>query len=207
MVQTDYHRVRARFEESYSAGTTSKGLSTKRIAQLAYRLRQGNVQTVSDLGAGNGEISIELAKRGFSVTAYDISETALDVLQQNATTKRVAINTRLQNIANIASLPTEPQGAFICINTFPFLKSEDRSALANYMRTHTLPNGYVAITGWKEDDEHPAGIDIQKELITPFGPWTIHHFSEEGGTLKDGTKVTKLEFLVQNRKPISHSFC
>lgn len=61
---------------------------------LQHALRQELLNTkVLELGAGNGLISIALAKRGALVTASDINKTALAALNDNARANGVSVET------------------------------------------------------------------------------------------------------------------
>lgn len=49
---------------------------------------------VADIGAGTGDVAIGLAKRGFNVTAFDISSIALEILSIKAKGLGVSIKTQ-----------------------------------------------------------------------------------------------------------------
>ncbi len=58
-------------------------------ARLAERL---GVQRILELGAGNGRVSVPLARRGFEVTALEPSTAMLNLAQAYATREQVQIN-------------------------------------------------------------------------------------------------------------------
>ena len=54
--------------------------------------------TVIDLGAGTAVLSIELAKKGYTVTATDISKEMLEVAYNNAVVEKCHVNFYLHDI-------------------------------------------------------------------------------------------------------------
>ncbi|MFK5884070.1 MAG: class I SAM-dependent methyltransferase [Candidatus Izemoplasma sp.] len=79
--------------------------------------------TVIDLGAGTAVLSTRLAKKGYTVTATDISKEMLEVAYNNAVTSKVHINFYLHDIL-------EPLNNFydvvvLSMDVVNYLKTED----------------------------------------------------------------------------------
>lgn len=76
---------------------------------LARVLDGGEVKgpKVLDIGCGPGDLAIALARRGFDVTAVDISHVAIDMARDKAAAEGLAVHFEVQNAARL-SLPSAP---------------------------------------------------------------------------------------------------
>ncbi|KGX93558.1 methyltransferase [Pontibacillus halophilus JSM 076056 = DSM 19796] len=63
--------------------------------------KEGSTKDVIDLGCGTGEITLQLAKKGFTMTGVDLSEAMLTIAQQKATKARQSIQWVAQDITAI----------------------------------------------------------------------------------------------------------
>jgi 2-polyprenyl-3-methyl-5-hydroxy-6-metoxy-1,4-benzoquinol methylase len=80
----------------YYGEFVDKELNNYYLSQID-RSFQGN-GVVIDLGCGTGELAVELAKRGYYVTATDLSETMLEYANNNAVLSGVSIQFYVHNI-------------------------------------------------------------------------------------------------------------
>ena len=71
-------------------------------------------QTILDLGAGTGRLSIPLAKKGFHVIAVEPSTSMADVIQRKMLDQKVEID---MHISDIASFSSRKVDAAICVFT------------------------------------------------------------------------------------------
>src|SRR6185437_13606586 len=60
----------------------------------------GAARTALDIGSGSGRNTLYLARRGYRVTAVDLSQVGLDLTAQQARAGRLAVHTVRQNINN-----------------------------------------------------------------------------------------------------------
>ena len=80
---------------AYYDNFVDEGLIDIYIEQILKYNKSGNV---ADLGCGTGPLSIRLAKKGFDVTATDISERMLEIAYNNSVIEEVNVNFSKHNI-------------------------------------------------------------------------------------------------------------
>ena len=103
--------------------------------------------TVLDLMCGYGRHALELARRGYHVTAIDNLQTYIDEIQTTATTENLPV-------AAIASgalqAPLEQTyKAILCMgNSFAFFDRTDALALLNKVSSHLASGGTFIINTW-----------------------------------------------------------
>ena len=96
------------------------------IAYLSERWQSKQYSNFLDLGSGLGRHSIYMAKKNFTVTAMDISDYGIDLLQSWANSENVNVSC---NVANMLDLPYKDH-SFDCI-------------LAYNVIYHTDTNGFL----------------------------------------------------------------
>ena len=143
---------------------------------------------VADIGAGTGDVAVALAKRGFNVTAFDISSVALDLASVKAKEAGVGIYTQEADI-NAPDFGDAYQGAFDLI----FLKiaiafASNKTDVVQCLCSMLRPKGAVVIitpilVPGGEYDERQKGIsvlrsDLEDVLEKNFGKVKI--ISEQG---------------------------
>ncbi|QRP43187.1 bifunctional 2-polyprenyl-6-hydroxyphenol methylase/3-demethylubiquinol 3-O-methyltransferase UbiG [Amycolatopsis sp. FDAARGOS 1241] len=124
-----------------------------------------------DVGCGEGADAVWLARRGWRVTAVDVSETALrrgvrsgrDVAERIAWTRADLSSTAM------------PAGAFelVSVQYFP-LRKQDEGALDRLLAT-VAPGGTLLVTGHDPEDE---GVDYgdyyrPDEIARRLAGWTV----------------------------------
>ncbi len=96
------------------------------IAYLSERWQEKNFCNFLDLGSGLGRHSVYMAKKGFAVTAMDISDYGIDYLKSRAKKENVNLSC---SVADMHNLPYD-DNSFDCI-------------LAYHVIYHTDTNGFV----------------------------------------------------------------
>jgi tellurite methyltransferase len=131
-----------------------------------------------DLACGTGTNSIELARCGLEVYAWDISDVALNNLGQNATAAKIQI---ISEQRDICARPPEPD-RFDVILVSHFLDRKIIPHIIDALRTDGLLY-YQTWTRDKQDDAGPANQDYllaRNELLTLFKQLAIVAYREDG---------------------------
>lgn len=142
--------------------------------------------SVLDLGCGEGQNAVYLAKHGFCVTAADLSEKGIDRLKNLAKTRKVNINTCVCDAVNFIKNSSE-YNAIICANLFQFIPSDRISEFINNIREKTSINGYNVIASFVAENEVQKQKAISQgrylfdkdELKSFYSNWQIIEYSEK----------------------------
>ena len=131
-----------------------------------------------DLACGRGANAICLAENGLTVTAWDISSSALEYLSHNAKEKGLTVNFEARDISK---LPPEAD-SFDVIVVSRFLDRniipDIRNAIKSYglIFYQTFINDKVNGTG----PDNPDYLLDKNELLFFFKDWKIIFYREEG---------------------------
>ena len=144
--------------------------------------------TALDLACGLGAGALYLAKRGLTTTAWDISPVAIDALQNQALTERLAVNAEVRDLS-VEPLPVK---RFDLIYVANFLERSLCADIENALR----PDGVLVYQTWvlgKVTDEGPSNPDFllaENELLGLFPNLTVRYFRDEGclGDLDQGDR-------------------
>lgn len=131
------------FEERYRTGNLPWDTG-KRDKNLEQVIKEYSISPcpVLELGAGTASDSIWLAKKGFKVTAIDVSPTAINIARKKA----ADANVRIEFITADVLKDKIPPGPFDfvfdrgCFHTFEL--PEERLCLAKIIWNHLKPEGY-----------------------------------------------------------------
>jgi ubiquinone/menaquinone biosynthesis C-methylase UbiE len=119
---------------------------------VALRWRTKNFTNVLDLGCGIGRNAIYMAKIGFSVSAFDLSEDGLSQLKKDAETENVKIDLKL---GDMLTLPYEPE-YFDCLLAFHSIYHTDYDGLTRVISEIsrvTKKDGQIFITLNSKDSD------------------------------------------------------
>lgn len=126
------------------------------LIALAEHLEPG---TALDLGCGEGADAIWLARRGWDVTAVDISAVALDRAHEAAATAGVDVDWVRVEVPNEA-LPTGPFDLVIAM--YPALRRTRGDDAIQAILDTVAPGGTLLVVHHAlgdSDDHHPSGFD------------------------------------------------
>ncbi|QBI54341.1 SAM-dependent methyltransferase [Streptomonospora litoralis] len=149
----------------------------------------GGVQpgTALDLGCGEGGDAVWLARRGWRVTAVDISEVALQRARDGAARSGVAdrVDTRRHDLAE-----SFPQGSFDLVSAC-FLHSREDMPRERILRTaasRVAPGGLLLVVGhaghahWEQEAEQqvalPTPPQVLEALHLPQQEWQVQRAEE-----------------------------
>jgi SAM-dependent methyltransferase len=127
-------------------GSYAADLALWRELAAAASAEQGTAGAVLDVGAGSGRVTLELARRGHSVTALDLDERLLVALRQRAV--RLGVSGVETVCADARTLALERQDFPLCIVPMQTIQllggSSARCAFFERARTHLAPDGVLA---------------------------------------------------------------
>jgi 2-polyprenyl-3-methyl-5-hydroxy-6-metoxy-1,4-benzoquinol methylase len=158
------------WEDFYSGERLWSGNPNASLVDEVADLRPG---TALDLGCGEGGDAIWLAAQGWSVTAADISQTALDIAARHAEEAGVTVRWERHDLA-----VSQPAGSFDLVTT-SFLHSKVELPRARILRAAAgavAPGGTLLIIGHAPSAEHQhadlpgpdevvAELDLDYELV------------------------------------------
>jgi SAM-dependent methyltransferase len=159
------------------------------LIQCSQKYLAGDAKRVVEPGCGGGRLVVALAARGYDVTGYDLSNTAIDFLQQRLDTEGLQAHAVVADMQSfVASPPVDI--AINTVSTFRHLLTE-QAALAHLrvMAESIRPAGLYII------GMHllPPDADLEDEEL-----WTAQDDSVKVKmrlTVLDGSRETRQETL------------
>jgi len=164
--------TRAFWEDFYGGERRWSGKPNASLVDEVAELEPG---TALDLGCGEGGDAIWLAAQGWTVTATDISQTALDIAARHAAEAGVAVNWERHDLAE-----SQPAGRFDLVTT-SFLHSKVELPRAQILRAAAeavASGGTLLIIGHAPSAEHhhadlPGLDEVVAELGLPEDRWEL----------------------------------
>jgi 2-polyprenyl-3-methyl-5-hydroxy-6-metoxy-1,4-benzoquinol methylase len=95
---------------------------------------------ILDIGCGTGRHSIELAKRGYSLTGIDLSESLLKKAREKATEQKLQINFQMYDARNLPFSNEFDLAIMLCEGAFPLMETDE-------MNYTILQNAAKSLTG------------------------------------------------------------
>jgi 2-polyprenyl-3-methyl-5-hydroxy-6-metoxy-1,4-benzoquinol methylase len=93
---------------------------------------------ILDIGCGTGRHSIELAKRGYSLTGIDLSESQLNRAREKALEQNLTINFQKHDARNLPFTNEFNLAIMLCEGAFPLMETDE-------MNFHILQNAANAL--------------------------------------------------------------
>lgn len=142
---------------------------------------------VLDVGVGQGRNALPLARRGCEVLGLDLSQEAVDQVNDAAAKEKLPLEARLQDF-----MIYEPERAFdvvLCFGLMPELDLRGCASLVGRLHHWTRPGGVLFMTAWNTGD---PSFEICQEDWQRRSSRTFRHpedgrsrlFLEEGEILK-----------------------
>jgi ubiquinone/menaquinone biosynthesis C-methylase UbiE len=131
----------------YARNTARDMARFTEVARLvAGRVRPGGA--VLEVAPGPGYLSIEIARRGYEVTALDISRSFVRIAGENAAREGVAVSVRL---GNAAAMPFAAESFDFVVCTAAFKNFSEPIAAINEMHRVLKPGGEALIIDLRKD--------------------------------------------------------
>jgi 2-polyprenyl-3-methyl-5-hydroxy-6-metoxy-1,4-benzoquinol methylase len=80
---------------------------------------------ILDVGCGTGRHSIELSKRGYSVTGIDLSDSQLTIAREKATKENLRIDFQKQDARNLTFNKEFDAAIMLCEGGFPLMETDE----------------------------------------------------------------------------------
>jgi len=159
------------FVERYATGNTPWDSGTPSTEMLRV-LKTGKLtgSTVLDFGCGTGTNAIELARRGFRVTATDIVSQAIQLARDKAHEAAVQVDFRVAD-----SLRDDPGGPYDILfdrGVYHCLRTVDLKAFQEFLKRATRTGSWwLSLAGnSKEDTEPGPPVVSEQEIRAELGP-------------------------------------
>jgi SAM-dependent methyltransferase len=161
------------WEDFYSGERRWSGKPNVALVEEVADLAPG---TALDLGSGEGGDAIWLAAQGWTVTAADISQAALDAAARHAAEVGVAVTWERHDLAE-----SQPAGRFDLV-TSSFLHSKVELPRARILRRAAeavAPGGTLLVIGHAPSADHhhhedlPGPDEVVAELALPTARWQL----------------------------------
>ena len=148
--QPDLAAVKTRQQGAWSSGDYAVVGTTLQIVGEdlceALDLRAG--QTVLDVAAGNGNVSLAAARRWCDVTATDYVRALLDRAHERAAAERLDIRVRE---ADAEALPFDDGSFDVVVSTFGVMFTPDQEQAAAELVRVCRPGGRIGLANWTPD--------------------------------------------------------
>ncbi len=175
------------YEQIYREDPTAFGREPHRVI-LELEKRLSPESTILDLGAGQGRNALYLARRGYRVTAIELTETGCQQMQTTAKEQGLSLDAFIQGDISDASVLSQfgIYDAIICVGVIPFLNQRAVERVLAAMQEKTNARGHIAISGFMELDIEKRKIHLAMEryrfspgeLRERFADWEIHFYEE-----------------------------
>ncbi len=167
-----------KYDKLYQKSKFSRGLKPNTLTTII--LKYTSEGSVLDLGCGEGQDAVFLAKRGFDVTAIDNSKTAIEHLKELAKENKVSIKTKLCDIEKYEF--KQEFDVVLAEASLHFLTKEKRKEVISLIKNITKKDGLNIVgvfdtrTTKKETKElRKWGIKLfsEDELLKYYKDWKI----------------------------------
>lgn len=163
------------------------------VCALVPELARTQGGSVVDLGSGRGRNSFFLAEQGFSVTAVDRSDAAIETLRTIQKSEKIELSSSVYDInqASLANILKEDQVDHILGTTvFKWLEAKRVPRVINDMQVHTRKGGLHLIVAPVTSDERPCPKVYpfafeRGGLCRYYQKWEILRYEEQLGELQD----------------------
>ena len=184
-----YESVVTDYDKRYNTEEYYWGLMPNRNCyDIMKRLPPVKPYRVLDIGCGEGKDAVFFAKCGYAVTAFDISEQAIEKAKRLAEYNKVDVNFFKADLFDYC--PNTDYDIIFSSGVLHFTQKTQRKALCDSLKAHTVDNGINALNVFvkkpfikrapdstrDEEKRHPW---YSGELFTYYHDWLFHTCREE----------------------------
>lgn len=150
---------------------------------IALRRPDASVR-VLDIGCGEGKDAVYMAEQGYSVTAFDVTESGVRKTKRMAAERGVSIDAFVADI-NDFSLDARFDIIY-STGTIQYLRDEEKDSFFAKIRAMTRPNGLHYFNVFVDKPFLPLPPDWDREekmwktgeLFSHYADWRIHRLDE-----------------------------
>ena len=159
------------FAERYASGKTpwDSGAASEELLRV---LNDGKLsgRSVLEIGCGTGTNAIELARRGFRVTATDIVDQAIQIARDKARVAGVNVDFRVAD-----ALRDDPGGPYDILfdrGVYHCLRTEDLKAFHRFLERATrIGSWWLSLAGNSKEEIDPGPpVVSEQEIRNELGP-------------------------------------
>jgi len=184
------------FESQFQRQVQAQEFALNPFERLSLEYIQG---TVLDLGCGLGNLALEAARRGCSVTAIDASPTAIERIRKAAQSQRLAVEAVEANLADFQI--GRDYDTIVAIGLLMFFPQARALAFLEDIQARIRPGGRAVVNGLIEGTTYmdmftPGEYYLfrREELADRFAGWAMElmrydNFPAPGNTLKSFATV------------------
>ena len=189
-------QAREKWNRRYAQATADSTVPARVLTEYAYLLP--TTGTALDLACGRGGNALFLARRGFKVHAWDISQEAIDQLEHQCETEGLHVETVARDVHE--NPPKASTFDVICVSYF--LEREIADAIFEAL----CPDGllfYQTFVSEKVTDEGPGNPKYrleQNELLSLFASLHVLSYQELGRVGNTGKGVRDTAWLVAQKR-------
>lgn len=141
-----YEALFADFARTYDQESFTQGTAGE-VDFVERELAADHTKRILDIGCGTGRHAIELARRGYRVTGFDLSEAQLRLAREKAAKAGVVVDFQRRD----ATLPHFDQEfdavIMFCEGAFPLMETDEKNhAILRHARAALRPSGKLLLT-------------------------------------------------------------
>lgn len=141
-----YESLFANFSESYDKESFTQG-TVGEVDFVERELGANRSKRILDIGCGTGRHDIELAKRGYQVTGFDLSECQLRRAREKAATAGVPVDFQRRDATQPHFKQEFDAAIMFCEGAFPLMETDEKNhAILRHAGAALRPGGKLLMT-------------------------------------------------------------
>lgn len=155
--------------------------ATPSVKMASDWFRKNHVTKVLVPGCGYGRNSLWLTKQGFQVTAFDVSDVAIQLAKEQASQQGINVNYLVGDLFDPELLNNMQYDGIYLSNVLHLFLEGDRQRLMERMNAMLKPGGILALTCISVYDQNNYGIgrEVEANTFEKHEGKSLHFYSEE----------------------------